>query len=82
MLPPKINPTLEEMQAILASAERCLTCSAADCDTSGDPCFEFTPEGVQVCAALTWWNGRPIGRETLLEWDALLRRFRAAERRD
>lgn len=75
-------PTLDEIRVIVRNAETCLTCNAGDCGTSGNPCYEFTPEGVQVCAQLPWWNGRPVLRETLLEWNERLQRFEATNRGD
>jgi len=35
---------------------------------------------VDVCAALPWWNGRPVPRATLLEWDQLIRQLEYANR--
>ncbi len=78
----KVTPTMQEMEQIVASAGTCLTCDAKDCGTSGDPCFEFTPEGVVVCSQLPWWNGHPVPRETLLEWNDMLQRFETANRGD
>ncbi len=74
------SPTLDEIRQLVASSQICLTCDAPTCGTSGDPCFEFTPEGVVVCAQLPWWNERPVTRETLVEWNELLRQFEAANR--
>lgn len=62
------TPTLQEVKAILAQAQRCLNCDATEC-------HEFTPEGVEVCAQLPWWNGEPVKRETLLEWDRRVRQL-------
>lgn len=75
-------PTMDEMKRFLADAKVCLTCDANACGTSGDPCFEFTPEGVTVCAQLPWWNGQPVTRATLLEWNDLVMRFEVASRGD
>ncbi len=55
------GPTLAEMQKILTQAARCLDCDAPEC-------FEFTPEGVDACAGLPYWNGRPVDRSTLTAW--------------
>lgn len=55
------QPTLQEMEEILGSATICLECDASDC-------HEFTPEGVDVCAGLPFWDGRPLTRSTLLAW--------------
>lgn len=54
-------PSLEEMKGILKEAVRCLECNASEC-------HEFTPEGVDVCSGLPFWGGRPVTRQTLLEW--------------
>jgi hypothetical protein len=50
-----------EKQALVESAARCLSCDAPEC-------HEFTPEGVDVCADLPFVNGKPIPRETLVQW--------------
>lgn len=73
MAAPRATPTLEEIKSILAWAERCLECNAPEC-------HEFTPEGVDVCAQLPWWNGEPVRRETLVEWDQLVRQLEFANR--
>jgi hypothetical protein len=74
------EPTLEEMQALLERAERCLTCRAVPGD-SGYPCYEFTPGGVEVCSDLPWWNGRPILPDTLRRWKELVAGYRAVPHR-
>ncbi len=61
-----VRPSPEEMQALLTSAADCLNCDAPEC-------HEFTPEGVDVCAELPYWNGKPVTREMLVEWQALLK---------
>lgn len=71
--PSQKTPTIAEMKLILANSQDCLVCNA-------EQCHEFTPEGVDVCARLPWWNGRPILRETLLEWADLVRRFEEANK--
>ena len=78
----KATPTLEVMRQLVASSQICLACDAKNCGTSGDPCFEFTPEGVVACAQLPWWNGQPITRATLLEWNDLLRQYDFANKSD
>lgn len=55
------QPSLEEMRAILKSAARCLECDESEC-------HEFTPEGVDVCAELPFWDGRPVTKSMLLSW--------------
>ncbi len=59
------QPDLKEMKAIVAAAERCIDCDAPEC-------HEFTPEGVDVCAELPYYNGRPVTREMLRAWKAAL----------
>jgi hypothetical protein len=76
------TPTMEELRQIVANAQACLTCDATECGTSGNPCYEFTPEGVVVCSQLPWWNGRPVPRETLIEWNEILQRFEFANKGD
>ena len=76
------SPTMDEMKLLLASAQPCLTCDAKACGTSNDPCYEFTPEGVTVCSQLPWWNGHPVPRATLLEWNDMVMRFEVANRGD
>jgi hypothetical protein len=78
----KTNPTLDEMKQVVANAGDCLTCNVTECGTSQNPCFEFTPEGVQVCAQLPWWKGRPVPRDTLIEWSELIRQLEGANRGD
>lgn len=76
---PKTEPTLTEMKTILESAAECLTCTANACN-SGSPCYEFTPGGVEVCAALPWWNGKPILPETLRQWKEIVASYNAVPR--
>lgn len=76
------TPTMEDLKTILAGAQTCLTCDARACGTSNDPCYEFTPEGVVVCSQLPWWNGHPVPRATLLEWNEMLQRFEFANKGD
>lgn len=76
------NPTLDEMQVLVAGSQTCLTCDAKACGTSDNPCFEFTPEGAVACAQLPWWNGHPVPRDTLLEWNDMLQRFAFANKAD
>lgn len=60
----------EEMEELLKLGEVCLTCDAPEC-------HEFTPEGVDVCANLPFWNGKPVTREMLREWQEILYSERA-----
>jgi hypothetical protein len=55
------QPTHKEMEEYLKLARMCLTCEAPEC-------HEFTPEGVDVCAGLPFWNGKPVTREMLVNW--------------
>lgn len=80
MQPQPREPSLSEMQEILESAERCLLCSAT-ATSSGSPCYEFTPGGVEVCSAMPWWNGRPLTRETLQRWKQVVVSYQAVPRR-
>jgi hypothetical protein len=82
MTGPNLYPTMEEIKQLVASAQTCLTCDASDCGTSANPCYEFTPEGVTVCSQLPWWNGNPVPRETLFEWNARLQQFEFANKGD
>jgi len=75
-------PTIQELRQFVASAQKCLTCDACACGTSDDPCYEFAPDGVVVCPQLPWWQGRPVTRATLLEWNELLQRFDVANKGD
>ncbi|MBI4672065.1 MAG: hypothetical protein HY741_10425 [Chloroflexi bacterium] len=77
-----LTPTVGELKQIVANAQTCLTCDAGECGTSGSPCFEFTPEGAVACSQLLWWNGHPVPREMLLEWNETLRRLEFANRGD
>lgn len=65
------EPTVREMEILLARAERCLTCMATP-TPAGSPCYEFTPGGVEVCSELPWWNGKPILPETLRQWKEIV----------
>lgn len=67
----KREPTIQEIEMLLAHAERCLNCMAIP-TPDGDPCYEFTPGGVEVCSDLPWWNGKPVLPETLRAWQAIL----------
>ncbi len=60
------QPTLQEMQEIIQRAEQCLECDAPEC-------HEATPEGVDVCADLPFWDGRPVTRPMLLAWQSQLK---------
>ncbi len=60
------KPSTKEMQEILEKAERCLECDAPEC-------HEMTPEGVDACAELQYWQGRPVQRSTLIEWRGLVK---------
>ena len=55
------QPSLEEMEEIVKAGAQCLECDATEC-------HEFTPEGVDVCAGLPFWDGKPVTRSMLLEW--------------
>ncbi len=55
------QPTLQEMQEIVKHAEPCLECDAPEC-------HEPTPEGVDFCADLPFWEGRPVTRAMLAQW--------------
>lgn len=59
------QPSLQEMRAILSDAARCLECDASEC-------HEFTPEGVDVCAGLPFWDGRPVTKSMLLAWEEIV----------
>ena len=56
-----MQPSVSEMAELLKNSAQCLTCNAPEC-------HEFTPGGVDVCAELPFWNGRPVTRSMLLEW--------------
>ncbi|MGE5138634.1 MAG: hypothetical protein ACM3JD_04160 [Rudaea sp.] len=60
-----ISPDRLQMEAILKSAAACLECDAPECN-------EMTPEGMDACADLPFWNGRPVTRAMLLQWQSLL----------
>ncbi len=55
------QPSWQEMVGILKEAALCLECDAPEC-------HEFTPEGVDVCAELPFWDGRPVTKSMLLAW--------------
>jgi hypothetical protein len=59
------QPTLQEMQEFLNNAAHCLDCDAPEC-------HEFTPGGVEACAELSFWNGRPVTKVMLKEWEAVV----------
>lgn len=61
------QPTRTEMEEMLRQAKFCLTCDAPDC-------HEFTPEGVDVCASLPFYDGKPVTRQMLLSWQELVHR--------
>ncbi len=58
-----MQPSLQEMAELLKNSASCLDCTAPEC-------HEFTPGGVDVCAELPFWNGRPVTRAMLKEWQA------------
>jgi len=60
-----LQPSRKEMEAMLKQAKLCLTCDAPEC-------HEMTPEGVDVCANLPFYEGKPITREMLLLWQEQL----------
>ena len=60
-----IRPSRNEMEEMLKQAKMCLTCDAPEC-------HEMTPEGVDVCANLPFYEGKPITREMLLTWQEQL----------
>ena len=74
------EPTLQEMELVVARGERCLKCVATP-TPSGSPCHEFTPGGVEVCSELPWWNGKPILPETLREWKEIVISYQAVPHR-
>jgi hypothetical protein len=59
------QPSLQEMEEILKSAALCPECDAPEC-------HEFTPEGVDVCAELPFWDGRPVTKPMLLAWQEIV----------
>jgi hypothetical protein len=59
------QPSLLEMEGILKDAAPCLECDASEC-------HEFTPEGVDVCARLPYWEGRPVTKSMLLAWEEIV----------
>ena len=59
------QPTRKEIEEMLTLAKLCLTCDAPEC-------HEFTPEGVDVCANLPFYDGKPVTREMLLSWQSEL----------
>ncbi len=66
----KQQPGRIEMEEMLKLAKMCLTCDAPEC-------HEMTPEGVDVCANLPFYNGKPVTREMLLAWQDELHGKRA-----
>ncbi len=74
------EPTLYEMELIVAQSERCLSCPAVAVP-GGARCYEFTPGGVEVCSDLPVWRGRPILPETLREWKEIVTSYRAVPHR-
>ncbi len=60
------QPTLQEMEEILKNSAKCLECDAPEC-------HEPTPEGVDVCAELPFWNGRPVTKSMLRDWQLTVR---------
>ncbi len=49
-----------EMQLLVNMGAQCLQCDAPECS-------EMTPEGMDVCADLPFWKGRPVTRTMLRE---------------
>lgn len=74
------EPTVREMEILVARAERCLACTATP-TPAGSPCYEFTPGGVEVCSELPWWNGRPILPETLHRWKEIVTSYQSVPHR-
>ncbi|MGB8647240.1 MAG: hypothetical protein WCF84_18525 [Anaerolineae bacterium] len=60
-----LYPDRAVMESFLKQGATCLECDAPGCN-------EMTPEGMDVCADLPFWNGRPVTRTMLLEWQAML----------
>ena len=60
-----LQPSRKEMEEMLKQAKMCLACDAPEC-------HEFTPEGVDVCANLPFYEGKPVTREMLLAWQEQL----------
>lgn len=73
---PNQEPTIQEMELVLAHATRCLACQAAILP-EGTGCYEFTPGGVETCSDLPWWNGKPVLPETLRRWKETVASYRA-----
>ncbi len=61
-----LYPDRAQMQALLNQGAQCLDCDSSECN-------EMTPEGMDVCADLPFWNERPITRAMLREWQAILK---------
>lgn len=59
------QPSLAEMEEILKNSALCLECNESEC-------HEFTPEGVDVCAELPFWNGKPVTKSMLLSWQKVV----------
>lgn len=70
------EPSLYDLEILVARAERCLACTATPFP-DGARCYEFTPGGVEVCADLLWWNGKPVLPETLRRWREMLISYQA-----
>lgn len=64
------QPSRQEKEEFLKLAKLCLTCDAPEC-------HEMTPEGVDICATLPFYNGKPVSREMLLTWQDELHGNRA-----
>ena len=77
---PKSTPTVQEMEQILGHSERCLKCKSAFTPDGAD-CYEFTPGGVETCANLPWWNGKPILPETLRQWKEIVVAYQSVPHR-
>ncbi len=60
-----LYPDRTEMLKLVQLGEQCLECSHPDCN-------EMTPEGMDVCADLPFWRGKPVTRTMLREWKTLL----------
>ena len=65
------QPSRKEKEEFLKLANMCLSCTAPEC-------HEFTPEGVDVCANLPYFEGKPITREMLLKWQEELHSRKAS----
>jgi hypothetical protein len=74
------EPSLAEMELLVAQAERCLRCVSAPVP-GGERCYEFTPGGVETCSDLPWWNNKPVLPETLKKWKEIVVSYRAVPHR-